>query len=56
VAAFANRQGYDPKELLAFGIGGKFDQTNAHIVTPRSPEIEAYKPEVKSQKFFCGKR
>ena len=52
VAALAISKGYDLKEPFAFRIAGKFNQITAHIVTPRSPEIEGYKPNVKSQKFL----
>ncbi|SHF24147.1 acetolactate decarboxylase [Arenibacter palladensis] len=52
VAALAISKGYDQKEPFAFRIAGKFNQITAHIVTPRSPEIEGYRPDVKSQKFF----
>ena len=52
VAALAISKGYDLKQPFAFRIAGKFNQITAHIVTPRSPEIEGYRPDVKSQKFF----
>ncbi|MCK0191429.1 FmdE family protein [Arenibacter sp. F20364] len=52
VAALAKDKGYDLKEPFAFRIAGEFAQITAHIVTPRSPKIEGYKPDVKSQKFF----
>ena len=52
VAELALGKGYDLKEPFAFRIAGKFNQITAHIVTPRSPEIEGYKPDVKSQKFL----
>ncbi|MGS0524136.1 FmdE family protein [Zobellia nedashkovskayae] len=51
VAAIAKNKGYDLKEPFAFRIGGEFDQMTAHIVTPRSPDIEGYRPDIKSQNF-----
>src|SRR6056297_2321673 len=33
-------------------IAGEFDELTTHIVTPRSPEIEGYKADIKSQKFI----
>lgn len=52
VADIAKSKGYDLKKPFAFRIAGIFDQITAHIVTPRTPEIVGYKPDVKSQKFF----
>ena len=51
VAAIATEKGYDVKEPFAFRIAGEIDEMTLHIVTPRSPEIEGYKPNIKSQKF-----
>lgn len=51
VAAIAKEKGYDLKEPFAFRIKGGFDDLTAHIVTPRTPEIQGYRPNVKSQKF-----
>lgn len=51
VAAIAKEKGYDLREPFAFRIKGEFDGLTAHIVTPRSPEIEGYRPNIKSQKF-----
>ncbi|MDO6808937.1 acetolactate decarboxylase [Zobellia galactanivorans] len=51
VAALAETKGYNLKEPFAFRITGQFDEMTIHIVTPRNPEVEGYKPDVKSQKF-----
>lgn len=51
VAAIAKKKGYDLKKPFAFRIKGEFDSLTAHIVTPRSQEIEGYRPNIKSQKF-----
>lgn len=51
VATLAKSKGYDLKEPFAFRIAGTFDHLNVHIVTPRNPEVEGYRPDVKSQKF-----
>jgi acetolactate decarboxylase len=51
VAALAQKNGYDLSVPFAFRIAGEFDQMTAHIVTPRNPNVEGYRPEVKSQKF-----
>ncbi len=55
VAAIAKSNGYDLKEPFAFRISGDFDQLTCHIVTPRSPEIQGYRPNVKSQNFELQK-
>ncbi|MAU14976.1 MAG: hypothetical protein CMH46_05490 [Muricauda sp.] len=52
VATLAKEKGYDLKEPFAFKVAGEFDQLTVHIVTPRNPEVEGYKPDVKSQKFI----
>jgi acetolactate decarboxylase len=51
VAALAIEKGYDVKEPFAFRIAGEIDKMTLHIVTPRNPEVEGYKPDIKSQKF-----
>lgn len=51
VAAIAIKKGYDVKQPFAFRIAGEIDEMTLHIVTPRSAEIEGYRPDIKSQKF-----
>src|SRR6056297_194624 len=51
VAEIAKDKGYNLNEPFAFRIAGEFDELTTHIVTPRSPAIEGYRPDVKSQKF-----
>lgn len=55
VAAIAKKNGYDLKEPFAFRISGEIDQMTLHIVTPRSPKIKGYRPDIKSQKFSLQK-
>lgn len=55
VAAIAKSKGYDLKEPFAFKIEGNFDQMTCHIVTPRSPQVEGFRPDVKSQNFSLEK-
>lgn len=55
VAALASEKGYDLKEPFAFRLAGEFDELTVHIVTPRNPEVEGYRPDVKSQKFISEK-
>ena len=52
VSEIAKEQGYNLNEPFAFRIAGEFDELTTHIVTPRSPEIEGYKADIKSQKFI----
>lgn len=51
ITSVAQENGYDLTEPFAVKIEGEFDQITAHIVTPRNPEVEGYRPGVKSQKF-----
>lgn len=51
VATIAKSKGYDLTEPFAFKIEGEFDQITCHIVTPRSSDVEGYRPNVKSQYF-----
>ncbi|WP_047247347.1 FmdE family protein [Maribacter thermophilus] len=51
VASLAKEKGYDLKEPFAFKVAGEYNELTVHIVTPRNPEVEGYKPDVKSQKF-----
>jgi len=51
VAAIAKKNGYDTKESFPFKIIGNFDSLTTHIVTPRSPDVEGYRADVKQQLF-----
>lgn len=51
VATLAKDRGYDLGLPFAFRITGTFEGLTAHIVTPRSPDVEGYREGVKSQKF-----
>jgi len=51
VGTIAKKQGYNLNEPFAFRIAGEFEQITTHIVTPRSPDVEGYRPNVKSQNF-----
>jgi len=44
VEDIAKQNGYDLNQPLFFKIEGVFDQMITHIVTPRSPDVEGYKP------------
>lgn len=51
VAVLAKDQGFDLDFPFAFRITGIFEGLTAHIVTPRSPDVEGYREGVKSQQF-----
>ena len=51
VAAIAQKNGYDTKEPFPFKIIGNFDDITTHIVTPRSPDVEGYRADIKQQLF-----
>lgn len=51
VAAIAKKNGHDTKEPFPFKIIGTFDSLTTHIVTPRSPDVEGYRADVKQQLF-----
>lgn len=55
ITTIAKENGYDLSEPFAIKIKGDFDEITAHIVTPRSPEVEGYRPNIKSQKFSFDK-
>lgn len=44
VENIAGENGYDLSQPLFFKIEGTFDEMVTHIVTPRSPDVEGYKP------------
>jgi len=47
VAAIAKENSYYTKEAFPFKIIGNFDSLTNHIVTPRSPDVEGYRADVK---------
>lgn len=51
VASIAKSNGYDILVPFPFKITGAFGNITMHIVTPRSPDIIGYKPDVKQQLF-----
>ncbi|MGB5648006.1 MAG: FmdE family protein [Muriicola sp.] len=51
VAAIAKKNGYNTEEPFPFQIIGSFDTLTTHIVTPRSPDVEGYRADVKQQVF-----
>ncbi len=51
VAAIAKKNGYHTEEPFPFQIIGSFDTLTTHIVTPRSPDVEGYRADVKQQVF-----
>lgn len=51
VATIAKKSGYDIKEPFPFKIIGNFDDITTHIVTPRSPDVEGYRADIKQQLF-----
>jgi len=51
VAAIAEKNGYDTKEPFPFKIIGNFDAITTHIVTPKSPDVEGYRADIKQQLF-----
>lgn len=51
VATIAQNNGHDIMEPFPFKIIGKFDGVTTHIVTPRSPDVEGYRAEIKQQVF-----
>ncbi len=55
VAKIANSKGYDTSVPFVFKIHGVFDSITNHIVTPRSAEVEGFRPNVKEQKFSFTK-
>ncbi|MEO9894399.1 acetolactate decarboxylase [Aurantibacter sp.] len=55
VATIAMSKGYDLNEPFAFKIEGEIEQLTAHVVTPRSADVEGYRPDIKSQKFNLHK-
>lgn len=44
IEGIATKNGYDLSQPFFFKIAGTFDEMVTHIVTPRSPEVEGYKP------------
>jgi acetolactate decarboxylase len=51
VATIAEKNGYDLKTPFPFHIKGSFDQLTTHIVTPRSADIQGFRPDVKQEDF-----
>lgn len=51
VAAIAKKNGYDTEVPFPFKIIGSFDSLTTHIVTPRSPDVDGYRTDVKQQLF-----
>lgn len=52
VATIAEKNGYDLKTAFPFRIKGNFDQMTTHIVTPRSAEIQGFRPNIKQEDFI----
>ena len=51
VASIAKSKGYNTALPFVFKIRGVFDSITNHIVTPRSAEVEGFRPKVKEQNF-----
>lgn len=51
IAEIAQKNGFNLSEPFPFKVSGDFQRIITHIVTPRSPDVAGYRPDVKQQLF-----
>lgn len=51
IAEIAQENGFNLSEPFPFKVSGSFQSITTHVVTPRSSDVEGYRPDVKQQLF-----